>query len=693
MDNFYFALKLATIAIGFVFGAICLYIYWRTRQERSYLYFGLISVSAGLAFLTYRESYFLHLLSWLAKLPLFFNFCSWVILPWFVYSFTGYGRRGLRILISAGLVLIFAAGLLVGRDGDNMLPYLIPTHLFYLINLVYLLLSGIYIRRMGDRRKGMVMLSTALAMFLLFAHAIAINYSGESYRRNFYSHYYPTSFFPLFFMIIMGTEMTNAMMQKFLLETNIQRHKRNWSSLLNNINLLAFITTETGLIIEANRFFLETTRYEPSAIINADDGFGKLFRRPGEQHKFRDFVGAPDNGKMIQNCLTDASLNEKVVIWMKIYLEDGSRERKILCIGHDQTDLIRTNNDLKKLFSELELTRSRMVEENIAIDDLVGTTEPQGQIIGGSPAIRYVMMRVQQVARSNTSILLEGETGVGKEVIAKYIHSESSRSQHPMITVNCAAIPAQLLESELFGHEKGAFTGADRQKKGRFELAGGSTLFLDEIGELPLELQPKLLRVLQESEIERLGGNSPIKVDVRIIAATNRSLRKDAEQGRFRPDLFYRLNIFPITIPPLRQRKQDIPLLVNAFIRKFSEKHGKQITQIPPTVMDHLIEYEWPGNIRELQNIIEQSVITARGEIFRLSKLSTRDMKDGVAKVNPENEKLLTLEESERLHILRALQMTSWKVSGEEGAAHLLGINPSTLRSRMVKLGITRADA
>jgi transcriptional regulator with GAF, ATPase, and Fis domain len=364
-----------------------------------------------------------------------------------------------------------------------------------------------------------------------------------------------------------------------------------------------------------------------------------------------------------------------------------------LCIGNDQTDIIKAGGELQKAISELDIARNKMFEENMQIEDAPTENTSNGsQIIGESTAIKYVIMRIRQVAKSNATVLLEGETGVGKEVIARFLHEQSSRSTNQMITVNCAAIPSQLLESELFGHEKGAFTGADRQKKGRFELASGGTLFLDEIGEMPLELQPKLLRVLQENEIERLGSTGPIKVDVRIIAATNRSLKKESEAGRFRSDLFYRLNTFPITIPPLRQRKQDIPLLTNAFILKFASKHGKTINQISPSVQEFMMNYDWPGNIRELQNVVEQSVILATGDTFKLSPSTVKDMKKTEPLDDTANGKMLTLEEHERQHILKALEQTRWKISGKDGAADILGINASTLRSRMSKLGISRDE-
>jgi transcriptional regulator with GAF, ATPase, and Fis domain len=290
------------------------------------------------------------------------------------------------------------------------------------------------------------------------------------------------------------------------------------------------------------------------------------------------------------------------------------------------------------------------------------------------------------VAPTNTTILILGETGTGKELIADVIHNLSPRKERPLFTVNCAALPANLIESELFGREKGAFTGADARRIGRFEVANGSTLCLDEIGELPMELQAKLLRVIQHREFERLGSSHTIKIDVRIVATTNRDLTEEVRQGRFRQDLFYRLNVFPITVPPLRQRKDDIPLLVGSFIERFSRKLGKQITSISKETMQILQDYPWPGNVRELESIIERAVILSPGPVLQLvDKLKISAPPISVA--------VRTLEETERNQIMKILEETGWRIEGHDGAAAILGIHASTLRARMHKLGITRPES
>jgi transcriptional regulator with GAF, ATPase, and Fis domain len=291
---------------------------------------------------------------------------------------------------------------------------------------------------------------------------------------------------------------------------------------------------------------------------------------------------------------------------------------------------------------------------------------------------------VEQVSSTDATVLILGESGTGKELLARAIHNISFRGDRPLVKVNCAALPGNLIESELFGHEKGAFTGAIARKIGRFELADGGTIFLDEIGDLPLELQAKLLRVLQEGEFERLGNSRTIKVDVRIIAATNRDLEREVDQGNFREDLFYRLNVFPVLIPPLRERKEDIPLLVKHFIQKFTRKIGKTIDAVPQHVLNTLQQYHWPGNVRELENLIERAMIISKGNRLLLG--------DWMPQNGSSNGKshFSTLEESEKHHILEALEKTDWRVSGEKGAAKILGLNSKTLESRMKKLKIER---
>jgi formate hydrogenlyase transcriptional activator len=308
------------------------------------------------------------------------------------------------------------------------------------------------------------------------------------------------------------------------------------------------------------------------------------------------------------------------------------------------------------------------------------------QIIGSSPALESVLEQVERVAPTDSTVLVQGETGTGKELIARAIHNLSSRCGRPFIKLNCAAIPFDLLESELFGHEKGAFTGAIAQKIGRFELADKGTLFLDEVGDIPLPLQPKLLRVLQEQEFERLGSGRTHQVDVRLVAATHRNLAEMVKRNEFRSDLYYRLNVFPIPLPPLRARREDIPALVEHFVEIYARRMGRQIDQISPETMSELTSYPWPGNIRELQNFIERSVILTSGNVLEAPLASLRNAAEAQS-LGP-----ITMEDAERDHIRKTLEQTRWVVSGPNGAAARLGIKRSTLYFRMQKLGISRTN-
>jgi chemotaxis protein methyltransferase CheR len=334
-------------------------------------------------------------------------------------------------------------------------------------------------------------------------------------------------------------------------------------------------------------------------------------------------------------------------------------------------------HEIKKLKDQLEAER-RYLQEEIKLEF------NHENIIGQSNAINYVLYKVEQIAGTDTNVLVLGETGTGKELVARAIHGLSLRKDRALVKMNCAALPANLIESELFGHEKGAFTGAHSRRLGRFEIANGATLFLDEIGELPLELQPKLLQVIQNGEFERLGSSATIKVDVRIIAATNRNLEEEVRKGRFREDLWYRLNIFPITMPPLRDRLDDIPLLVDFYVDRISKRLGKSIKMVPVSVMDALQKYHWPGNIRELENVLERAVISSSGPKLRLVDELNKPHKE---LIRPER----TLADVEREYIIRVLEQVQWKVGGKNSASEILGLDRSTLRARMRKLNIRKA--
>lgn len=377
-------------------------------------------------------------------------------------------------------------------------------------------------------------------------------------------------------------------------------------------------------------------------------------------------AGAPQNQ-------TQGKLDELCVVAADVAIADPQ--------GWSLADRRMAEEKLRQAYDEVRRLRHQLQQENVYLRREAGRDYGDGRLVGRSAGLRRALAQAEQVASTDSTVLLLGETGTGKELVASAIHEMSPRRRRPMVRVNCAAIPASLLESELFGREKGAYTGALSKQIGRFEMANGSTLFLDEIGELPTEVQVKLLRVLQEKQIERLGSPKTIKVDVRIITATNRDLENAVRQGKWREDLYYRLNVFPITIPPLRDRREDIPILVSLFVEEFATRFGKNIESIARESMDALHRHHWPGNVRELRNVIERAMIVAKGP-----QLCVEPPGRAATIATPS----LAIREVEREHIRRVLDMTGWRVRGKGGAAELLGLKPTTLESRMLRLDIRR---
>ena len=373
--------------------------------------------------------------------------------------------------------------------------------------------------------------------------------------------------------------------------------------------------------------------------------------------------------------ITEKKLAEEATQQINQELEKRLEERT--------SSLVRANQELHRALSEIQALEEQLERENFVLRETIRAEQKFPGIIGNSEAMNALLSKVKQVAPTDAPVLLLGETGTGKGLIAKALHESSERKDKPLVQVNCASLPAQLIESELFGHEKGAYTSAYKKRVGRFELADGATLFLDEIGDLPLELQAKLLRALQDHEFERIGSSSTIKVDVRVIAATNRNLTQAISDGRFREDLWYRLSVFPITVPPLRERKEDIPELVTHFVSMYNRRLGKQIGTTPRQTLERLMHYDWPGNVRELENIIHRALIVTQGKELFL------DVPD---RVTGPSLNTTTLEEVERQHIIKTLKSCHWKIEGNNGAAGRLGINPSTLRSRMKKLQIRKSS-
>ena len=461
---------------------------------------------------------------------------------------------------------------------------------------------------------------------------------------------------------------------------------------------ILILDAETGQITDVNPFMIEMLGYSHEELL------GKKLWEIGT---FRDIEASKATSSELKSKgyvrYNDLPLETKegrpiaVEFVSNVYLVNHHKviqcnirdttERKLTAeaLKKSHNELERQAVELRTALSEIKTLKDRLEAENIYFRHENKMKHRFEHILGKSDGLKYALYRAEQVAPMNTTVLILGETGTGKELIAFAIHDMSPRKERPLITVNCAALPSNLIESELFGREKGAFTGADTRQVGRFEVAHGSTLCLDEIGELPLEVQAKLLRVIQHNEFERLGSSQTVKVDVRIVATTNRDLEEEVRKGRFRQDLYYRLNVFPITVPPLRQRKEDIPLMVESFLDRYSRKLGKQITSIQKETLKALQDYPWPGNVRELESIVERAVILCPGPVLQLAdKLEIS--------FPPLSSAVRTLEETERNQILKILSETRWHIEGKDGAAAILGLHPSTLRARMHKLGIVRQE-
>lgn len=416
--------------------------------------------------------------------------------------------------------------------------------------------------------------------------------------------------------------------------------------------------------------------------------------RQGVKEAVKKSLADPDVTYSIEHRVVCPDGAERVVHERgEVIFDQEHRPVRMIGTVQDITDRIRGEEALQKAFDEINQLKELLEAENIYLRKEITLKEGFTRIIGASAPIKRVMNRIRQVAPTRTTVLLTGETGTGKGLFACALHEASDRRDKPFVNVNCAGLPPNLIESELFGREKGAFTGSTARQIGRFELANGGTIFLDEIGELPLELQAKLLKVIEDGEFERLGSPRTVKVDVRIITSTNRHLEEETRKSRFRKDLFYRLNVFPVNIPPLRQRREDIPALAQYYADRFCKRHGKAIRKIPENTMKILANYDWPGNVRELMNVIERAVILSDGPDLRIAEQIE------VQPVGPDRENVTQdmearetkdLVDIEREHILKTLHKAGWRIEGDKGAARLLGLNPSTMRARMRKLGIKR---
>ena len=561
-------------------------------------------------------------------------------------------------------------------------PWLAIGTAFGLLVIAYIVSAAVHLWRDRLNSRKALAFSIGVAPFVLFAYPYGVLVNWE-----FVDPPYYYAFAYLGVVLIMSHTLLSDVLRTSKLAKQVEEDEHRWRSLLENVSLFVLGCDRKGNIEYVNPHLLRVSEY------TRDELIGRHFEilvPPSDLAAFPAFYDAEVQRKVppfVQTGLLTRSGARREIMWSSVLLReaDGSL-MSMLSVGNDISERLQAEEardaSLKKIAAMKEELESHNQYLKLEYEGTLHTTD----ILGQSDAIRYVLHKIGQVASTDASVLIEGETGVGKELVARAIHRESSRRNQPFIRVNCASLPSPLIESELFGYEKGAFTGADRTKQGRFELAEGGTLFLDEIGELALDVQAKLLRVLQEGEYDRVGGTKTRHANVRIIAATNTNLSEAVAAGKFREDLYYRVQVFPITVPPLRDRREDIPALTQHFVQRLGPKHGRPVFDVPMAVIRQFKEYDWPGNVRELENVIERAVITSAGPALALpSDFATAPSKAASELPNG----LMTMEEMERRYIEQILHRVKGQVAGQGGAAEILGLHPNTLRSRMTKLGVS----
>jgi PAS domain S-box-containing protein len=694
------------VAACLTIGAVHLVVAWRRPGSRLHLWFALAALlaacNAAVEVLTNRAET-LEAFNLALKWAILFQGLCWIAFVWFLVHFAGTERRWLAWTVTAGFVLALIVhlgspyGVLFSEIREVLrleLPwgesYLLPvggaspwravSDLTILFLIVFAVDSGVRLFRGGERRRAWRFTAASAFILASLVHGSLVDFLVVRSP-------YLMSFGFLAAVFIMGLGLADDAVRASELSRRVVAQESRWRSLLEEVELLVAGVDRTGRIDYVNPRFCRLTGLEEADLL----GRRFLSLLPAEEREeteanFRRALEGSMEPSVERGLLTRDG-EKRRILWSNVLLRHSTgRATGILSVGADVTDQRRAESARDEALRSLEELKNRLEEENLYLREEIRVDRHFSNIVGESDALRYVLHRVQEVAGTDTTVLIEGETGVGKELVARAVHQASDRSDGPFVKIDCAALPATLIESELFGHEAGAFTGATRRRKGRFELARGGTILLDEIGELPLDLQGKLLRVLQDGEFERVGGSGVLKSEARVIAATNRDLAAEVSGGRFREDLFYRLNVYPITVPPLRDRREDIPLLVRHFLPTLATRAGRSVREIPLAVLRRLEEHPWPGNVRELQNVLERAVLASPGKVLRLpGSLGVVPPPNGGAPGDPTTE---TLEDVERRHVLGVLKRTGGRVAGPGGAAEILGMHPNTLRHRIKKLGI-----
>jgi PAS domain S-box-containing protein len=637
------------------------------------------------------------------KIHVNFDVIFWICTIWFISAYTGTARRLLVLLPTvcyavAGVVhLVSPYGILYGEItgletmalpwGEEVVyaagtpnPWRYVADAGWILLIVLSADSCIRLYRQGEKRHALS-LGTALSLVLIVAYAYGtlmdLGIVGPP-------NVVPFAFLTL--VLIMSISLSGDVMRASQLSRRVNRDERRWRSLLENVQLFVFGADREGVVNFANPYYLKVCGYTAEEVIGRHfTEFVPERERETMAEAFRSALQSGPRSSLLVRLLAKDGAERSVLLSTVLLHDPDGAMVGTMSVGADITRRLEAEEGRGRVIVELEALKKQLEEENISLREEISSSHSFTEIIGESNAILYVLNKVKQVAATDTTVLLLGETGVGKELIAEAVHRDSSRAKMPFIRVNCAALSPTLIESEFFGHEPGAFTDAKGLRRGRFELADGGTILLDEICEIPQETQAKLLRVIQEGQFERLGGTKTLSVDVRIITATNRDMKEEITAGKFRADLYYRLSVFPITLPPLRSRREDIPLLVKHYVPLIAAKAGIAVDEVPPAVMERLSSYQWPGNVRELHNILEQAVITSRDNILRLPE----GFGDGSGKASPSlPDEWLSLEEMERKYIESVLEKSRGHIEGPDGAAVILELKPSTLRSRLQKLGI-----
>ncbi|WKK65335.1 sigma-54 interaction domain-containing protein [Lutimonas zeaxanthinifaciens] len=568
--------------------------------------------------------------------------------------------------------------LLIGEINPYYFPVVILSYLLYTAFLIY----QIYLATRKKSNSRRIIFTSIAGVYLLS------NIYDVLVDLRVIQGVYLTEYFMLPVLLLLNLDIFIELRKGSYFESSLKNVQQNFNSLIESVGLIVIAVDPKGNILYANPFFFDFSGYKEREVLNKS--FKELMVSEQNYDRFDTMFSKVISDKdelKIDFEILDKKANKKVVSWSNVPIIgiDGDVQ-EILTIGADITEKEKNHSLVIEANQELIKLRSQLEDENTFLkENLRSISNLKQEMIGESVTMKYVFRSIDEVAKTDTSVLIEGETGVGKELVARSIHDKSNRFDQPYVKVNCGALPKDLIESELFGHVKGAFTGAINARKGRFELADGGTIFLDEIGELPLDLQAKLLRVLENSEFNPLGSEKLKRVDVRVVAATNRNLKEFTEEGFFRSDLYYRLSVFPITVPPLRNRIEDIPLLVEHFLEAYCDKLNVDPLPVSVSTVKKLKAYSWPGNVRELKNVIERSVISSmnRKKLF---------VDAAILKENPklQQKEHKSLIEVEREYIISILNETGWKISGKGSASAILDINEATLRSKMKKLGISR---